>query len=142
MKTDYRSNTTLGQEYHGNQTDYRAVKDRARELKHDLQTSKIIFGSAKRLLSTDYRDGYQWDSDKSKNAKQALIPPPASQYTPGDPTVKPDYVTEKEFSNKKLMEDAKSENRDRSKEALMQQKLKMKLSKNTFQIGNDQRYMY
>jgi len=37
IKSDYQSNTMLGTKYGGSQTDYSAVKARARELKQDLQ---------------------------------------------------------------------------------------------------------
>jgi hypothetical protein len=147
LRIDYRSNTTIGTEYHGSQTDYQGVKATARQLKKDLQSSKITFGNEKRELSTDYRDGFKYDKDKAKEAKSSLDPEQvknlrASHFSPGDPKVKPDYTTNAEFNNKKFVEDAKGENRDLGAERARNKSLKLKLTRNTFQIGNDSRYMY
>jgi len=112
-----------------------------------LQSSRISFGDAPRNLSTDYRDNMQFDSKLARLAKRNLDPKLLknlrnAQWTIGDGTKKPDYLTEKEFNNKKFVKDMQGEKRDLSKDYELQRKLKLRLSRNTFQIGNDQRYMY
>jgi hypothetical protein len=150
IKPDYNTNTMLGYaatNNSGSQANYKEVKAKARSLKNSLQSSKISFGDEQRKLTTDYRDGYKWNDEKAKSARVILDPElvqklrKTTMYT-GDPDHKPEYVTEKQYNNAKFLKDAKTEKRDITKDYELQRKLKLRLSRNTFQIGNDQRYMY
>ena len=139
--------------YNGNDNDFQAIKKHARKLKQELSGSTFVFGDAKRELTTDYREGFQYSPENAKGAKESLDPellknlrathfsfaPDGGEWA-GDTATR--FVSDSEMNNRKLMEDMKTEKRDPRKEAERNLRMKLKLTRNTFKIGNDPEYMY
>ncbi|GMH86128.1 hypothetical protein TrVE_jg4447 [Triparma verrucosa] len=136
------------------QNDFKSVKAHAKKLKQELSGSTFVFGDAERNLTTDYRDGFQYSPVEAKTAKEKLDPEMLKDLRSAHFTFAPDngswemadpknrYVSDSEMNNRKFVADLKGEKRDVKAEKERNARMKLRLQRNTFQLGTEEEYMY
>jgi hypothetical protein len=149
------------------------TREEAKRLKEELRESHIFSkkggkGAANysnggeeeedRKLTTDYREGYQWNATKAKTARTVLSPEVlkrmrASQFVFGETSEnggnveKTEFISEKEVANKALVAAVEKRKKGGERLTATQEKqkraaLKAKLSNNTYVIGDDDNFMH
>lgn len=140
---------------------YKENKARAARLKKQLGGTTFKFGEGEReteggeektRLTTDYRDGFKFSPELAKGAMRALDPELIANLRATHFTFAPEgggwgddearKCTQSELNNRNFVEAKKHENRDLREEKEKNRRMKLRLQRNTFQLGTEMEYMY
>lgn len=153
-KPNYTTVMQEGSRHHGNTNDFAAIKQNAKRLKRELGNSQISFGDGQfRGLTTDYREGFKsyssaaMDDSKGRMDPNLLKQLRASSIEFGDGKereMRTDSQRSNEFLMKALDERKGGNGVDSMLEAVSKdnRRIKERLSKTTYRIGNDRDYMH
>jgi len=152
-KPNYKTVMQEGSEHHGNPNDFAAINKLRKKLKKS-GCSQISFGDGEfRGLTTDYREGFKsYDRKEMEKSKGRMAPDLLKQlrgstikFGIGDER---HMVTDSQVSNGIVLAALKKRLRDGGVDSGLEsvnadnKKIKERLSRTTYRIGNDPQYMY
>ena len=136
-------------------------RNRARILKKQLGGTTFTFGEGDgqggkgdggSRLTTDYRDGFKFSPELAREARRPVDPALVADLRAAHFELAPKDgrwadqesrgCTTTEASNRKLVRDMKEVKRDIGKEKEINRRMKLRLQRNTFNIGTEEEYMY